>query len=102
MLLFKLRLREKPVQARALTHPAFDQAAFGFCGMADVRKRDVFARFGCDELAIGPHQIGRQEPVQIADDNQCHVVRGVPTAADFFDLLEGQRFDVGSFGAFET
>ncbi len=61
----------------------------------------MLARLDRVELAIGALQVGRQQFVEVADDNQGHVVGRVPMLAQGLQLIAGQVVDLRTFGAFE-
>ena len=62
----------------------------------------MLARLHGVELPIGAFQVGGQQFVEIADDDQGHVVRRVPCFAQLLQLVAGQVADLGAFGALEA
>ena len=69
---------------------------------ADVRQRPMLARLDRLQLTPGTLQIGRQQFVEFADDDQGHVVRRIPGLAHLLQLLLGQMADFGALRAFQS
>ncbi|KPM74589.1 hypothetical protein AOG26_20250 [Pseudoalteromonas sp. UCD-33C] len=91
-----------PAQFGVVTDPAVDQVSANGGGVLNVRQWAMFAGVNRVKRAVGAFEIGRQQLVEVADNDQGHVVGGVPGLAQLFQLVAGQVLDFGPLGAFEA
>jgi hypothetical protein len=66
----------------------------------DLWQGRVLCRSDGGKLAIRAVQIGRQQTVEVADDDQRHVIGRVPVLAHVLQLFAGQVIDFRALRAF--
>ena len=94
-------LRKQPVHPGVVAQPATSQLAALGRGAADLRQWWVFARWYRLKLTVGALQIGRQQAVEFADNDQRHIVGGIPLLAQGLELVGAQLGDFGPLGTLE-